>query len=567
MKVLGIHDGHNASAAVVVDGRVVAAAQEERYRYEKNYYGFPERSIASVLQLSNLSAEDVDIVALSAVHEPRQFEVSEIRQVFRREQDRYFRSRILGIGRNTPFYNIYKSRLRAERVRTLAKAGFPAKKLQFVDHHLCHAASAYYGSPWRDRVLLLTLDGGGDKLAATVSVGSGHSIEQVAVTPDTDSLGNLYSRVTYMLGFVPWEHEYKVMGLAPYASEKNSAQVKNVLLSYLGFSDSNPLVFRRKIPEPTRLTCRRLRRDLAYARFDEIAGGLQAFTEELIVKWTRSAIQQTGIRKLAVGGGVFMNVKTNMLISEMPEVEDIFVFPSCGDESNSVGAALQTYVQATSQAPEPIGPIYWGPSFSEQDVENAVKLPSQSKFEVEKMDDIESVVADLLTEHKIVARVNGAMEFGARALGNRSILADPSDLINVQIINRMIKMRDFWMPFAPVILAEEQEKYLLRSKPIRSPYMMFAFPTEPSRRQEMIAAVHQADGTSRPQVIDREYNEPYHEIIRKFEKKTGRGVLLNTSYNLHGYPITLGPIEAISVFDNSGLEYLALGDYLLRKVQ
>jgi len=567
MNVLGIHDGHNASAAVIVNGRVVAAAQEERYRYEKNFYGYPEQAIASVLRMSNLNVQDLDIIALSAVHEPRQFEVSEIRQVFRREQDRYYRSRLMGIGRNTPFYDIYKSRLRSERVRTLTKAGFPVEKLKFIEHHLCHAASAYYGSPWRDRVLLLTLDGGGDKLAATVSVGSGNSIERIATTPDTDSLGNLYSRVTYMLGFVPWEHEYKIMGMAPYASEKNSGRVKDILASYLGFSESNPLVFKRKIPEPTRLTCRRLLKDLAYARFDEIAGGLQAFTEELILKWTTSAIKQTGIKKLAVGGGVFMNVKTNMLIANLPEVEDIFVFPSCGDESNSVGAAMQAYTEAIGQGPEPIGPIYWGPVFSEQDVEEAIKMPNQTKFEYERVDDIEGAVTDLLTEHKIVARVNGAMEFGARALGNRTILADPSDLVNVQIINRMIKMRDFWMPFAPVILAEAQDKYIQRPKPIRSPYMMFAFTTEPSRRSEMIAAVHQADGTARPQVIEREYNPPYYEILSRFEKKTGRGVLLNTSYNLHGFPITLGPTEALSVFNNSGLEYLALGNYLLRKVQ
>lgn len=567
MNVLGIHDGHNAGAAVIVDGKVVASAQEERYRYQKNFMGFPYRAIASVLTVANIGVEDLDIVAMSSIHEPRGFEVSQIRDIFRFEQGHYIRSRVLGIGRSTPFYRLYTARLRAERVRELRRAGFPVKKLRFIEHHFCHAAAAYYGSPWRDHVLVLTLDGGGDKLAATVSVASGSSIDRLAATPDTDSLGNLYSRVTFMLGFVPWEHEYKIMGLAPYASVKNSAHLKNLFSGYLRLSDSNPLVFRRGIPEPTRLTCRRLRQDLAYARFDEIAGGLQAFTEDLIVRWVRGAVERTGIRKLALGGGVFMNVKVNKLVAEMPEVEDVFVFPSCGDESNPIGAALQAYVQESGQVPQPIGPIYWGPTFSGEEVEDAIKDSRENGFEFEEHDDIEGTIADLLLEHKIVARVTGRMEFGARALGNRSILADPSDLRTVQTINRMIKMRDFWMPFAPVILAERQDEYIRRTKPVKSPYMMFAFDSEPSRRHKMIAAVHQADWTTRPQIIERDYNPAYYEIIRRFEKKTGGGVLLNTSYNLHGYPITLGPREALSVFNESGLEYLALGDYLLSKVQ
>jgi carbamoyltransferase len=567
MNILGIHDGHNASATLVVDGKVVLSAQEERYRYQKNFMGFPDHAIASVLNVGNISVDDLDIVAMSGIHEPRGLEVSRIREIFRFEQEHYIRSRVLWIGRSTPFYRLYTARLRAERVRELRRAGFPVKKLRFIEHHLCHAAAAYYGSPWRDHVLVLTLDGGGDKLAATVSVASGSSIDRVAATSDTDSIGNIYSRVTFTMGFVPWEHEYKIMGLAPYASVKNSAHLKDLFSSYLRLSDSNPLVFRRGIPEATRLICRRLRQDLAYARFDEIAGGLQAFTEDLIVRWVRSAIERTGIRKLALGGGVFMNVKVNKLIAEMPEVEDVFVFPSCGDESNSIGAALQAYVQESGQMPQPIGPIYWGPTFSGEEVEHAIEDCCKNGFEFDEVNDIEGAIADLLLEHKIVARVAGPMEFGARALGNRSILADPSDLRNVQTINRMIKMRDFWMPFAPVILAERQDEYMRRTKPVKSPYMMFAFDSEPSRRHEMIAAIHQADWTMRPQIIERDYNPAYYEIIRRFEKKTGRGVLLNTSYNLHGYPITLGPREALSVFNDSGLEYLALGNYLLSKVQ
>jgi carbamoyltransferase len=562
MNILGVHDGHNASAVLVVDGRVVAAVQEERFLNLKNYFGFPEHAIRSVLEAGGLDKEEVDFVAISSAHQPRAFDTRLIREVFRKEQEQFVRSYFLETARHTPLYRLYRRQLKSERIRAFRKAGFKEHKLRFVEHHSCHAAAAYYGSPWRDRVLVLTLDGGGDKISATVSIGSGVSLERIAATPDTDSVGNIYSRVTFMLGFVPWEHEYKVMGLAPYAS--HSASLKNDLQNCIDLSLENPLLYKRKIREPTRLVCRRLQSRFQFERFDQIASGLQQFTEDLVVRWVRGAVSRTGIRKLALAGGVFMNVKANKLVSEMPEVDDIFVFPSCGDESNSIGAAFQAYVQESGQAPEPIGPIYWGPSFTGPDVEAAIKKEA-GKFDCEEVDDMERAIADLLREHKIVARVSGPIEFGARALGNRSILADPSDLVNVQIINRMIKMRDFWMPFAPVILAERADEYLSRPKPIRSPYMMFAFDTQRSRRAEMMAAIHQADGTARPQLIERDYNPQYYDILRRFEKATGRGVLLNTSYNLHGYPIALGPSEALWVFKNSGLEYLALGCHLLQK--
>ena len=566
MNILGIHDGHNASAALLVDGRIVACVQEERFRNEKNYMGFPENAISWVLEAAGLDCEDLDLVAAATVHQPQTYDVKKIRDAFRKEQKHLARSRVLLLGRNTPLYKIYRWRLKGERMGKFEKAGLAKCSLRFVEHHLCHAASAYFGSPWRDRVLVLTLDGGGDGFSATVSVGSGSSLERIAGTSESDSLGNIYSRVTFMLGFVPWEHEYKIMGMAPYASGTHSARLEKELKSCIALSPKNPLVFKRSIPEPTHLIAPRLNASFQYERFDHIASALQRCTEELIMRWVREAVSRTGIRKLALAGGVFMNVKANKVIAEIPEVEDVFVFPSCGDESNAVGAAYWAYAEATEKTPDPVGPIYWGPDFSASDEEGIVREAARDgSFEHEEIREIEDVVADLLIEHKIVARVADRMEFGARALGNRSILADPRDLVNVQVINRMIKMRDFWMPFAPVVLAESQDNYLCRTKPIRSPYMMFAFDTQPSRRSDIIAAVHQADGTARPQVIEKEYNPAYHHILLRFEKSTGRGALLNTSFNLHGYPIALGPREALWVFKNSGLEYLALGHHLLRK--
>jgi carbamoyltransferase len=566
MNVLGVWDGHNASAVLLVNGRIVAGAQEERFCNQKNYIGFPQRAVSWVLEAAGLDRQELDIVAIPSNTVGYAFDVKLIRDVFEEEQRKLIRSRLRLAARNTPLDGIYRWWSKSERIRAFEKAGFARRQLNFVEHHTCHAAASYFGSPWRDQVLVLTLDGGGDRLAATVSVGSGRSIERIAVTPDTDSVGNLYSRVTFLLGFVPWEHEYKVMGLAPYASRTDFAPLKTALENCIGLSPKNPLAFKRNIPEPTRLVCRRLQRAYRFERFDRIAGALQEFTEELVLKWVHAAINKTGIRKLALGGGVFMNVKVNKLIAEMSEVEDIFVFPSCGDETNSIGAAFHLYASKTGETPGPIGPIYWGPEFPSTSVEDIVKkCVNHRNIEYEYVDDIEGAIVELLLNHNIVARASGKMEFGARALGNRSILADPSDLVTVQAINRMIKMRDFWMPFAPVVMSEKQDDYLVRTKPIRSPYMMMAFDTQHSRRHEIIAAVHQSDGTARPQVIERDDNPSYYEIVDRFEKSTGRGALLNTSFNLHGYPIVLGPREATWVFENSGLEYLALGHYLLRK--
>lgn len=566
MKILGIHDFHNSSAALVADGRVVASAQEERFRNIKNYIGFPERAIKYVLAEGKLQPEDVDIITHSGLHIYRGFDVSGLNDFFWKQQHQPFRSLVKTVWSHTPFYSISMEREKSELVRNLRKVGLDEKKLRFVGHHIAHAAAAYYGSPWRDDVLVLTLDGGGDGVCATVSTAQDATINRIAETSDTHSLGNIYSRTTFMLGFTPWEHEYKVMGMAPYSSEKQSARLKSIFDTYLGLSSKDPLVFERKISEPTHLIYRRLRADFEQERFDNIAAGLQSFTEDLVLKWVKEAVSRTKKRKIALAGGVFMNVKVNQLIAAIPDIDDVFVFPSCGDESNPVGAAFQVYVEETGSKPDPIGPIYWGPEFSAAEEEAAIKeAHKNSNFDCEELEKPEDAVADLLLEHKIVARAAGRVEFGARALGNRTILADASDLINVQTINQMIKMRDFWMPFAPVIMSERQDDYLRRPKPIKSPYMMFAFETQPSKRHEIVAATHQADGTARPQVIEREWNQPYHEILRRFEKGTGCGALLNTSYNLHGYPLVLGPTEALWTFQNSGLEHLALGHYLLHK--
>lgn len=567
MIILGVHDGHNASACLLDGGQITYCIQEERLTNTKNYSGFPFKSVEKILALADIGTDELDFVAMASHHTPNPSDVL----ASYKKQASMFRSKVRDVARKTPLYSIYKSRIRTERLKNLAKLRIPEDRVIFVDHHLCHASAAYYGSPWKDeKVLVLTNDGSGDDLCSTVYIGEDGDINKIAETSEGNSIGDIYSRVTFMLGLVPWEHEWKVMGMAPYAPESGIEKSYIVFKNHLSVAE-DALTFKRNISEPTYLIYPRLRKELELHRFDCISGGIQRFTEEILCRWVKNAVGKTGIHKVALGGGVFMNVKASKKIMEMTDVDDIFIFPSCGDESNSIGAAYRVYADKCRELGKevnipPIHELYLGHSFMDENVENALSKVSKTclNYSYEHVDDIEKRIAELIAEGEIVARCKGKMEFGARALGNRSILADPSNYACVRTINMMVKKRDFWMPFAPVIMKERANDYIFNQKKVQAPYMMLSFDTT-EKRHEFVAAVHQADLTARPQVLEEDWNPEYYKILKEFERDTGRGVLLNTSFNLHGYPIVCGPEEALWVFEKSGLEYLALGDYLVTK--
>ena len=321
MRILGVHDGHNASACLLEDGQIKYCIQEERLTNIKNYFGFPFKSIKKILTLANIDTEELDFVAMASHHTAKPSDVL----ISYKKQASMLRSKVLDVAMKTPLYSIYKSQRRRERLKNLMKLGIPEERVIFVDHHLCHASAAYYGSPWKDeRVLILTNDGSGDGLCSTVYIGEDGNLNKIAETPKGSSIGNIYSRVTFMLGLVPWEHEWKVMGMAPYAPESGAKKSYEVFNKYLSVPDG-ALTLKRNISEPTYLIYPRLRRELELHRFDWISAGLQRFTEELLCKLVRNAIRKTGIHKIALSGGVFMNVKANKRIMEMEEVEDIFV--------------------------------------------------------------------------------------------------------------------------------------------------------------------------------------------------------------------------------------------------
>jgi carbamoyltransferase len=302
-------------------------------------------------------------------------------------------------------------------------------------------------------------------------------------------------------------------------------------------------------------------------RFDHVAAGAQLFIEQFLARWVENCVRLTGIRKVALSGGVFMNVKANKKILELPDVEELFVFPSCGDETNAIGAAWLQYHQMYKQVPRPLEHLYLGTACTEQEVEQAIKnYEFTSAVFIEEVPAIERQAAELLAAKKIVARFKGRCEFGARALGNRSILANAADANAVRTINSMIKCRDFWMPFAPSVLAERSEDYFRKPKPMPAPHMIMTFDTRDEKRAAIPAAIHPQDFTGRPQEVFEATNPSYYNLIKYFEELTGEGLILNTSFNLHGEPVVCTAQDALRVFDVSGLEYLALENVLLKKV-
>ena len=570
MNIIGIHDGHTASAALLREGRLVAAVQEERFTRIKNWAGFPAQSVHWLLQSEGLTVEDVDAIVLNGLQMPYAKSREEI-------LSEYGKSGSLGTSlkralKKTAIKTVYNDKRRAERTKAVVKFGFAEKKLHFIDHHLAHAAGAYYGwGKYDEPILVLTNDGAGDGLCATVSIGEGGRLRRIAEVPESESIGNIYAMITFLLGMVPLEHEFKLMGMAPYASEVRSHKVYEMFRRLLEFRSDNPLVWERRNGCPETYYSYEFFRDmLQLQRFDTVCAGLQKFTEEMLTQWTRNAIKKTGIRKVALSGGCFMNVKANKDILELPEVDDLWVLPSCGDESSAMSAAWWYQAErdvAAGRKPqiEPLKDVYLGPEASRADEERALqRFAGEGWFTVEEGEDLEARAAELLAQGRVVARCRGRMEFGARSLGNRAILADPTQPEVIRIINDMVKNRDFWMPFAPSMIEEAADDYIVNPKKVPAPYMILSFDTT-DRVADLAAAIHPYDRTARPQVVSREWNPGYHHLISEFQKRTGRGAVLNTSFNLHGFPIANTPEDALDVLKNSGLQHLLLGHFLVHK--
>ncbi len=564
-RVLGIHDGHNSSVCLIEDGKIIYASQEERFTYVKNEGGrLPNNAIKRVDELFGLSS--VSVIAFAGLY-MGDYNLS--REKIKKSYNES--NNLLNIFRhilkkNNFIFNIYKNVINKQRLSAIGEIVQDKGKIKFIDHHLCHASAAYYGlGNYDEKILVITADGDGDGRSSSVYEGYKGDLQEVVSSPAENSLGRLYSYITFLYNMVPYEHEYKIMGLAPYCKDrKKIEECKRGFYKILRFNDDRSLIWTYCGKMQSIQTAGKELKKLFYSyRFDIVGAALQLFTEELLCEWIRRLIRHTRIRKIALSGGVFMNVKSNMLIAKLPEVESVFVFPSCGDESNAIGAAYYEYYRQTGNHPSPIHNFYLGDKL---EINESYLSDLPKGIKINKHNDIDEEIASLLSKGEIVARVNGKIEFGARALGNRSILSNPSVDGAVKVINDMIKGRDFWMPFAPSVLYEDLSLYFKVDKSaVDYEYMMFTAESKKEKKAYAKSALHPYDYTGRPQGVKEEYNPEFYKLLKTYKELTGESLLLNTSYNLHGFPMVRDQRQAIDVFLNSGLQYLALGDYLLTK--
>lgn len=589
MKILGIHDGHNATAALFQDGHIVACASEERFTRLKIDMGYPYHAVNYVLQAAGLKPGEVDYVALASLTaDPIQnrlkreatFSIAD----YVREMHEYWKP-LLYENRTTDFWDklLHEPRFQHdnlyydysfmettprdewnERYHEMVyqfvanHTGVPRERIQRVEHHVAHAAYAYYASPRCENAVVITADSWGDDCNATISIVKDGKLQEIRRTA-LCNIARVYRFITLLLGMRPMEHEYKVMGLAPYAKDyvlQPAYQVFKKILAVDGLDF-------RWLEKPTDMYFH-FQRAFEGVRFDAIAGGLQKWTEELLAEWVTNILAETGADTIYYSGGLAMNVKANMMIQNLPNVKNVFVPASGGDESLAIGAVYALAVEQGEQ-PQPLRDVYLGAEPDPDEIATIVsELSTHHAYTIitqPQPDDI----AKLLAQGAILSRCVGRMEFGARALGNRSIICDPSQADNIRIINEKVKSRDFWMPFAPSILHERRGDYLVNPRDDTADFMTIAFDTTPLAKKHLRAALHPYDFTARPQLVKQTVNPEYHALIKAFENLTGIGAVLNTSFNLHGDPIVQTAREALDTFIRSDLDGLIFPNVLILK--
>lgn len=569
MITLGIHDGHTATACIMRDGKILACISEERLNRIKEWGGFPEKSILECLKIVHIQPSEIDgvgIVGLLKPTIPETFHKPHLpKRIFSAATHILPESFFQSTAWVKPAKLILSYFRNKEEIRSrLKKLGINAE-LTFYEHHFLHAVKAHYCC-WfgTENNLVITCDGSGDAVCATVNIARGKNIERIVEISNYNSIGEFYTQITQYLGMKPMSHEYKVMGLAPYAKEEYAKKTLQIFERFFEVNGKSPLMFRNTSGYWKWRFLDAFKEVLYGHRFDNIARAAQSLIENILITWIRNCIAHTGINNVVLSGGVFMNVKANELILNLPEVKQLFIFPSCGDESLAISAAIVKSLELGQDNIEPLGPLYFGSEYNEEEIKEALSIVDKD-FSIERIEDIDEFVGKQLAQGKVIARFTGRMEWGARALGNRSILADARNRDIVIKINEAIKNRDFWMPFAPSILEERADEYLVNPKGFYAPYMIMAFQTKEKARKDLIAALHPYDFTARPQIVRESWNPSYYRVLKVFEEETGVGGILNTSFNLHGDAIVCTPEDAIYTLKNSALDALAIGDYYVTR--
>jgi len=561
--------GHDGSAALLKDGEVIACAAEERFtrvKYSLNLAGntlLPRHAVAWCLEAGGISLDDVDTVA----HYCR-FTEEVVEERLRLLQPHLTEGETSAVAQS--FRHVYREMLSPSAVeRQFAKmTGAERRAIVPVRHEMAHAASAFYPSGFPE-ALVFTIDGCGELESSLLAVGTGDGIRELESTPLPTSLGTLYLILTVFLGFRSLGDEYKVMGLASYGDPSRYREVFSRLVP----SDerggyTTALLSGGGLGERlrTHLGPARSRLDPVESRHADIAASLQEAVTRAVVGTLRRARGETGLRNLCMAGGVALNCSLNGALARTRLFDRIFVQPAAGDEGGSVGAALAAYADLRSGAPSPRGGwehAYWGPSYSEAEMTRALEAVAD-RVVWRKEASPAVAVARRLAGGDVVGVFQGRMEFGPRALGNRSLLADPRNAGMKERINAKVKYRESFRPFAPAVPAEDAAEYFDMTGLPDSPFMLFTVPVRPDKRARIPAVTH-VDGSARVQTVARSTNGRFWDVLQEFRKLTGIPVLLNTSFNVKNEPIVCSPGDALACFLSTEIDCLELGDFLVER--
>ena len=577
---------HDSAAAIVVDGRIVAAAQEERFTRIKHDANFPQNAVAYCLREAGLTPREVNHVVF--------YEKPYLK--FQRLLDTYVQTAPAG------FRSFFKAmpvwlheKLHTTRELRKALGGEHRGRFIFTEHHESHAASAFFPSPF-ERAAILTIDGVGEWATTTFGTGEGNRISLSHELHFPDSLGLLYSAFTYFCGFRVNSGEYKLMGLAPYGTpvyesvilkellelrDDGSFRLNQKYFDYRGGLRMTSRVFAQLFGGPPREP----ESPLTQREFD-LAASIQVVTERIVLRLAQQVHRLTGLSDLCLAGGVALNCVANGRLAREGPFKRIWVQPAAGDAGGALGAALFVHYQLlgrkrTPQAIDAQAGSLLGPSFTNDEMVQQLTAAGAVFKKCETHADLCRDVARLIAARKVVGWVQGRMEFGPRSLGNRSILGDPRDPAAQRTINVAIKFRESFRPFAPAVLAERAAEFFDLHPLETSPYMLFVAPVAKAKRVEdttrlsglarvnevrsVIPAVTHVDYSARIQTVDRETNPLFHELIAAFERETGCPVLVNTSFNVRGEPIVCTPSDAYRCFMATQMDALAVGPYLMLK--
>ncbi|MFH0828317.1 MAG: carbamoyltransferase C-terminal domain-containing protein [Candidatus Omnitrophota bacterium] len=569
MKILGIAApfGHDHSAALLVDGKIVAAAEEERFIRKKHADGqLPVNAVKFCLKQAGLKPGDIDYIAhpwsLQALNEMKWA---------------YFRRTVFSkVSR--AYKKIFRARLEVKGQKafvnnTLLQCGFDLGKvkIKWVEHHLAHAASSFYFSGVKEAAVL-SIDAGGEIASTLLGFAGKKGIVKIKEIIAPDSLGDFYATLTDYLGFDRGDGEYKVMGMAPYG-DAGKVDISRIISwdkkkKSFHCNDDYVWVNRFNRAKVDKVYSKKMVKEFGPERLGDglsepyihIAAATQKALEDISVKlieaYLKDVLEKHG--NLCFAGGCALNVALNRVFLEKPYIKNLWVQPASGDSGTSLGAAA--FVAAgLGDVIEPMRDVYFGPEFTNKEIEESLRNSGFS-FSLEK--DICAKAADLLHQDNIVGWFQGRMEWGPRALGNRSILGNPTIRGTADRINAIIKFRENWRPFCPSILKEHAWDILQSNHP--APFMTIAFKANPAWKGRIPEVVH-VDGTCRPQVVEKEINPRFYRVIDSFYRLSGAPVVINTSLNRRGEPMICSPRDALLMFKESGLKYLAMGDFLVKK--